>query len=119
MVSVEAPRVRVFHRLAQALAATACQSTPLCSWKRLSSLSTMARSSAGEVSASGTQGSRRTDLSTRSVCTGTPWRSSSVISEGLCAALWSSPPRQRVDQAAEDRENSRSIATSITMPITL
>ena len=31
MVSVEAPRVRVFHRLAQALAATARQSTPLCS----------------------------------------------------------------------------------------
>ena len=36
-----------------------------------------------------------------------------------CAARWSRPPRPRVDQAAEGRENSRSIATSITMPITL
>ena len=30
MVSVEAPRVRVFHILAHAAAATPCQSTPLC-----------------------------------------------------------------------------------------
>jgi hypothetical protein len=31
MVMVEAPRVRSFHRLAQAAADTAAQSTPLCS----------------------------------------------------------------------------------------
>ena len=31
MVMVEAPRVRVFHRLPQAAAPAACQSTPLCS----------------------------------------------------------------------------------------
>ena len=31
MVMVEAPRVLVFHRLAQAAADTARQSTPLCS----------------------------------------------------------------------------------------
>ena len=31
IVSVDAPRVRVFHRLPQALPATALQSTPLCS----------------------------------------------------------------------------------------
>ncbi len=90
MVMVEAPRVRVCHRLAQAAAETARQSTPLCSQKRLSSLITSAVRSAGETSASGTQRPRRTVASVRRRCSGSPARSSTWMSEGRQAARTSS-----------------------------
>jgi hypothetical protein len=72
IVSVDAPRVRVFQRLPHALAAAACQSTPECSQKRRSSLRTIAVSSAGDISASGVHARRRTALSTRTVWIGVP-----------------------------------------------
>ena len=48
-----------FHRLPQALPASAAQSTPPCSQKRRSSLSTSAVRSAGDTSASAIHGPRR------------------------------------------------------------
>jgi hypothetical protein len=90
MVRVEAPRVRLFHRLPNAAAPTADQSTPLCSWKRLSSDSTSAVRMAGEISCRATQSSRRWVMSVRKVCNGAPWRSSSTRSDGRQAALTSS-----------------------------
>ena len=86
MVTVDAPRVLVFHALAQALAAKACQSTPLCCQNCLSSLCTMALRRAGDICASPSQAARRTARSMRSVWMGSPLRSRSKMSDGLCSA---------------------------------
>ena len=82
MVMVLAPRVRWFHRLPQAAADAARQSTPLCSKKRWSSLSTSAWRSAGDTSASATHCPRRTLVSVRSRCNTSPSRESIWVSEG-------------------------------------
>ena len=66
------PRVRWFHRLPQAAAEAARQSTPLCSKNRLSSLSTSAWRNAGDTSANGTHWPRRTVASVRRRCSTSP-----------------------------------------------
>lgn len=87
---VLAPRVRWFHRLPQAAAEAARQSTPLCSKKRLSSLSTSAWRNAGDTSASGTHWPRRTVASVRKRCSTSPSRERIRVSEGLKSARTSS-----------------------------
>jgi hypothetical protein len=89
MVSVDAPRVRVLTRLPQALCATAAQSTPaVLPEAPVLAGDTMACSKRGrQVWSSGTQGRRRTVMSTRNVCSGWPWRSSSVRSDTGWAAF--------------------------------
>ena len=76
IVSVDAPRGRrpssVRHRLSQVAPARACQSTPECSRKRLSSATSSARTSGGDSARALTQSSRRSVKSTRTSARGWP-----------------------------------------------
>ncbi len=81
MVMVEAPRAFLENRLSQAAVASADTSTPPWCMKRWSSASSTACCTAGEMSASGTHGKRRTFMSTRNDCKGAPLRSSNCASE--------------------------------------
>ena len=83
MVMVEAPRVRVCQRLPQAAAPPARQSTPLCSWKRLSS-DEQQRVAQGRRHARQRAPIARAArvVSVRTGCsTGIPWRSAGRVSE--------------------------------------
>ena len=83
MVSVEAPRVREFHRNCPRRSRHGAPSTPLCSWKRLSSLSTMAARSSARLGDAAPFGAPHW---CRRAAVQHAGRSGSVMSEGRCAA---------------------------------
>jgi hypothetical protein len=116
IVMVDAPRVRVFQRLPQAADDTARQSMPLCSKKRLSSLSTMAVRRAGDTSASPIHWPRRTVASVRTRCSNSPLRSSTAVSEERNSRFTSSKltsAQAGCAQAAASRAVARALRVGV------